>query len=312
MNHMEPTTPAPVSSPNPASVIDTQLPKIESPFVTLKFAWNLFLKNWQKLVPVAIAPSVIMYIGTLLFSLGNNVFFSILGILSVVIGLVLSVAAVAAVIKAVERLNSDQTAQIVFKEYYKIGFAYFWSIILVGIISALVTLGGFMLLVIPGLIVSMYIAFYNYALVIDGKKGFSALVESYQLVRGRWLAVFGRALFIALVSIVISLIAGMIVGLFGGKDAPSAVSGFVNILSTAIASPLTVIFIYRIYTALKSVRQPEVDAKKFKQILIGFVSVGIIALVFAIIVTPVLMVKGVQELRMNVEAARMNAGARNF
>lgn len=169
-----------------------------------------------------------------------------------------------------------------------------------------------MLLVIPGLIVSMYIAFYNYALVIDGKKGFSALVESYQLVRGRWLAVFGRALFIALVSIVISLIAGMIVGLFGGKDAPSAVSGFVNILSTAIASPLTVIFIYRIYTALKSVRQPEVDAKKFKQILIGFVSVGIIALVFAIIVTPVLMVKGVQELRMNVEAARMNAEARNF
>ncbi|MBP6858805.1 MAG: hypothetical protein KBC33_03180 [Candidatus Pacebacteria bacterium] len=304
---MEPTIPTPAPSNDQA--VSAQLVKIESPFVTLKFAWDMFLSNWQKLVPVAIVPSAIMYVGTLSFTLGGNIFFAILGILCVVAGIILSVVALVAVIKAVERLNTDQTAQIALKEYYKMAFTYFWSVILVGIISALVGIGGFMLLIVPGIIVSVYVIFYNYALVIDGKRGFGALLESYQLVRGRWRAVLGRAVLIGLVSMAISLIASLIVGLFGGEEAPAAVSGLMNILTTAVISPLTVLFTYRVYGALKAVRQPEVDAKKFKNVLIGFICVGALTIISAVVITPVLMMKGadINSIRMNVEAARKNA-----
>ncbi|MEN9913110.1 MAG: hypothetical protein RLY66_518 [Candidatus Parcubacteria bacterium] len=304
---MEPTTPVPVSSTDQTA--PALLPKLESPFVTLKSTGDMFVKNWKKLIPVAIVPSVTTYVGMVLFSLGNNIFFTILGILCVIAGIVFSVVAIPAVIKAVERLNSDQTAQISPKEYYRLGFKYFWSIILVGIISALAGIGGFMLLIVPGIIVSVYVIFYNYILVIDGKKGFSALIESYQLVRGRWLAIFGRALLIGLVGLVVSLIASLIVGLFGGKDAPTVISGLVDILSRAIISPLTVIFTYKVYTALKTIRQPEVDSKKFKNILVGFLVIGALAILSVAIITPVLMMKNIKGIKMNADAARVSAEA---
>ena len=306
---MEPTTQAPAPSNNQA--LPVSLPKIERPFITLKSTWDMFVQNWKKLVPVAIIPSVATYLGTVFFSFGN-IFFSILGIISVIAGVVLSIAAIAAMVKAVERLSIDPTAQISIKEYYKIGFNYFWSIIVVGIISGLVSIGGFVLLIIPGIIVSVFVAFYNYALIIDGKKGLSAFIESYQLVRGRWLAIFGRAMLVGLVGLLVTLIAGIIVSLFGGKEAPVAISGLVDILSRAIISPISVIFIYKVYSALKAVRQQDIDTKKFKGVLIGFSCVGALAIVSAVAITPVVMTKNIENIRANVEAARNDAEAKSL
>lgn len=59
-------------------------------------------------------------------------------------------------------------------------------VVLVALIQLLITLGGFILLIIPGLIFSIWYSFAQIAAVLDGKKGMDALRFSKKLVTGRF------------------------------------------------------------------------------------------------------------------------------
>ncbi len=68
----------------------------------------------------------------------------------------------------------------------------FLPFIFVSILSGLAIAGGFILLIIPGIIFSVWFAFATYALTIDGKHGVEALRMSKNLVKGRWWEVLAR------------------------------------------------------------------------------------------------------------------------
>src|SRR4029450_9891090 len=74
---------------------------------------------------------------------------------------------------------------------YRYGFARFWSIVLVGVLSALAIVVGFLLLIVPGFIVFTFLFCGIPALVIEGARGRQALSRSWNLVRGRGWPVFG-------------------------------------------------------------------------------------------------------------------------
>jgi len=63
-------------------------------------------------------------------------------------------------------------------ESYRYGLARFWSIVLVGVLSALAIVGGFILLVIPGFIVLAHLTCAIPALVIEDRRGREALRRS--------------------------------------------------------------------------------------------------------------------------------------
>jgi hypothetical protein len=63
-------------------------------------------------------------------------------------------------------------------ESYRYGFARFWSIVLVGVLSALAIAVGFLLLIVPGFIVLTYLYCGIPALVIEDKRGREALRRS--------------------------------------------------------------------------------------------------------------------------------------
>jgi hypothetical protein len=67
-------------------------------------------------------------------------------------------------------------------------------------------MGGFLLLVIPGIYLGVLLTFSKLALAIDGLKGIRALAYSRALVQGRWWPVFGRMLGMALISVILSVI----------------------------------------------------------------------------------------------------------
>ncbi|MCI0634894.1 MAG: hypothetical protein L0206_13390 [Actinobacteria bacterium] len=114
-------------------------------------------------------------------------------------------------------------------ESYRYGFARFWSIVLVAVLSALAIAGGFLLLIIPGFIVLTYLTGAIPALVIEDKRGREALRRSWNLVRGRGWPVFGTI-----------LVAGLITGIASSVlTAPFGDNWAARSIASAIASVIT-------------------------------------------------------------------------
>ena len=259
--------------------------------------------HWKVLVPILILPSVANYIGTL-FTQTHQIVLTIVGVLISIVAAIFSVAMLPSLVNAVHRLSTESGAAISLKEQYKFGFKYFWSIILVGIIFGFAQIGSFVLFVIPMIVLWVYSCLYLFALVVDDKRGFSALTESYSLVRGRWWPVFGRLLFLVLVVLIIWFIfigIGFLIGAASGvqlssfirsagQAAPQFSFGFfivstiLNLIGTSIIAPIGLGYTYRMYTSLKSVRNPNIQTGAFKKWIIAFICVGAVAIVLAIII----------------------------
>jgi hypothetical protein len=114
-------------------------------------------------------------------------------------------------------------------ESYRFGLARFWSIVLVGLLAGLAIGVGFLLLVVPGFIVLTRLTCAMPALVIEDKRGTSALSRSWNLVAGFGWKVFGTI-----------IVAAIITGLVGSVlTTPFANNEVLRAIFQAIASVLT-------------------------------------------------------------------------
>ncbi|MFT7645171.1 MAG: hypothetical protein ACI9BF_000845 [Candidatus Paceibacteria bacterium] len=87
------------------------------------------------------------------------------------------------------------------------------GLIWINILTALVTMGGFLLFIIPGIILSFYLYFAQYVFVKEGVRGIPALLRSRDLVKGNVLALAGRVIVLGLILFVIFIVSGVISGL---------------------------------------------------------------------------------------------------
>ncbi|MDD5165458.1 MAG: hypothetical protein PHG25_02890 [Candidatus Pacebacteria bacterium] len=288
------------------------------PVELLKSSWVFFKTHWQILVSIVIVPNVLNYVASLLLQTGK-IAAVFLGVFVSIIAIILSFAMAAALVRSVQMLSGEPTKIISVKDQYKIGFKYFWPLILVGIISSLAAMGAFMLLIVPGIIMSVYGGLYAYALIIDGKKGFSALTESYSLVYNRWLAVFGRLLVITAVAVIVQiLLSGIyfLVALMFGVNIYSLAAahqqipvlitliGFVfNLAVQVIVGPMAVIYTYYLYESLKVTRSQDVSVTAFKRWIVAFMIIGPIFFLLFVVSTVALV--GLQATRQASDSQRM-------
>lgn len=85
------------------------------------------------------------------------------------------------------------------------------------ILQTVIFLGGLVLLIIPGLIFSVWYGFASSAAALDERRGMQALAESKQLVQGRFFAVLWRLFWGPfLIGLIYSVIIGLIVALVAG------------------------------------------------------------------------------------------------
>ena len=89
-------------------------------------------------------------------------------------------------------------------EAYKFGYARMLSILLVSILVGLAVTAGFILLVIPGFYVMTRLFVSVPAVVVEGKRGRSALRRSWSLVEGSGWRVFGIFLLVGLITGLVS------------------------------------------------------------------------------------------------------------
>ncbi len=286
----------------------TGMPRIEGPVDLLKGAWKLVSAHWQVLAAIAVIPSVVNLAG-ILVSGSSSAFGSVTGTILAIIGSILSIAMMPAAVDAVHRLSTGSGQGMTVWGQYRVGFGWFWSVVLIMIIGIFVSIGSLVLFVIPVIIIAVYTALYSYVLVIEGKKGFAAFTESYALVHGRWWAVLGRILFLGVIMVIIQIILGLILGIAGISQSSGTTENLVTGLASVVVSagivPLAVVYIYRMYRSLASLRGAiEVPVKAFKKWLAALMAIGVVVSVLAAIIIPTAILGLIKQARMDLESAR--------
>lgn len=115
-----------------------------------------------------------------------------------------------------------------------------------GIIAGVLIFIGFLLLIIPGIYLSVMYCLVLPIVVVEGLRGSAALRQSQSYVKDYWLDVFVRLAVLALAFWLVS----WILGLFG--KTPGQVLIFIFELA---AIPFGTLYIYRLYSNLKAVKQ---------------------------------------------------------
>jgi hypothetical protein len=160
----------------------------------------------------------------------------------------------------VQRPRIINEAIEIYRESLGLVRAFFWILLL-----QILAIGvGFILLVIPGFLLIAWLYFAQYALVFRGKRGMSALIRSYELIRGRFLRVATRiVVFLAVWSgynswvggtfFGVSLLLGPI-GVFTGTL--STIVFLLDLLATGVGFATTAFFIVagvRLYQDLEQI-----------------------------------------------------------
>ncbi len=186
---------------------------------------------------------------------------------------------------------------------YRKGLPLFWPFIWVSFLVGLTALGGFVLLIIPGIIIGIFLGQSIYVLFTEDRRGISALVKSWHYVKGRAGSVFWRSLFLGIIVLLISLGISFLVGgsallsqiknISHPTAIQPAVSKLSQIINTAINQiiliPLGIIYGYLLFSALRATKTEPLDEDrehKLKKKIIIFMIIGIIGF----ILIPVLLV----------------------
>jgi hypothetical protein len=145
------------------------------------------------------------------------------------------------------------------------------------ILSALITVGGFALFIIPGIIFSIWLSQSMYIMIAEEKRGLTALVTSWERVSGHWWSVLWRMIVVGFVTILVSLFVSLVVTSFGHSFLPSFVLSFFQFF---VLTPIVGIYSYLLYADLRRLKsEVDVTAPAFttkRHWLIGLAIVGLV------------------------------------
>jgi hypothetical protein len=172
-------------------------------------------------------------------------------------------------------LRRDRSSAGEAKLSVEIGRTHFLPFLIVLILQSLAIFGGLVVFFLPGIWLSVLLAYSVLCLVEDGAHGLAALQASAALVKGRWWATFGRnivtGVVVALLGSLTTFIVLLIIGAFIGMDqvfvfaqyvgdatqsnpVADGISSVLNGIVQALFVPLGVIYQVKIFHSLKKTR----------------------------------------------------------
>jgi hypothetical protein len=249
--------------------ISKQAVGLTGPFDLLKEAWDLYKARIGTFLGVVLLPMLVLFLLVVLFVIG---------------GIVIQMWGQVALVVAVR----DSSEAIGIKESFRRGrskiLSYWWLMCL----SGLIVMGGYMLFVIPGVVFSIWFSFALYVLVSEDVRGMNALLKSREYVKGRWWAVFGRLLFIGLVSFTVYVVPSI---LFEFLDL-SWVGSIYSWLVSLVLTPIVVAYSFLLYENIKSVKG-DFEFTPTTKSKVAFIVVGILgflvipAILFAVVLVAI-------------------------
>jgi hypothetical protein len=151
-------------------------------------------------------------------------------LVTAIISVIISAALQAAILRAAAQATIGDPVDP--EESYRFGFKRLGSVFLVSLLVGLAVAGGFILLIIPGVIFLVMFSVSVPVLIVENRRGREAMKRSWHLAKGHFWHAFG-------VIVVAGLIAGVISGIIAGIGGSS---WFGRWIFTAIAQILTAPF----------------------------------------------------------------------
>ncbi len=132
------------------------------------------------------------------------------------------------------------------EESYRFGFKRLGSVILVSVLVGLAVAGGFLLLVIPGLIFLVFLSVSVPVLIVENRRGTEAMGRSWNLVKGHFWHAVG-------VIIVAGLITGVISGIIGSIGGNAWVIRWIfTAIGTVLTAPFSALVSVLLYLDLRA------------------------------------------------------------
>jgi hypothetical protein len=205
----------------------------------LRDTWNDYKAKWYLYVGIMAIP-VALFVGSLIIP--NDILGGFLAIAYYIV-MILAFIALGLAVKD----DGNQKLSV----YYSQSPKYFWGAVWIWILMSLVEMGSFILFILPVFYFGIALIFAYFVMIVEDKRGFSALETSYRYVRGRWWDIFIPYLLVSFFIGIMSTLIVFTIILISTMLMPEY-AGFVSTLVTAFLQPLTVIFLYRMYLAVKA------------------------------------------------------------
>lgn len=126
--------------------------------------------------------------------------------LAVIVSALLQAAIMKAAAQAIVGDPVDVTAS------YQWGMRKIGPVIWISLLIGLIVAGGFLLLIIPGIIFMVFLSVAIPALVVENQRGTGAISRSWNLVKGSWWFVLGFVVVTGIITSVVSSVIGAIGG----------------------------------------------------------------------------------------------------
>jgi hypothetical protein len=152
----------------------------------------------------------------------------IASLLAALAGLLMYLVLTGAITRAVAAEVAGEDPGV--EQSYRFGFHRLGSVLLVSVLIGLATIGGLILLVIPGIYIGVRLALGIEALVVEGRRGTQAMRRSWELVGGHWWHAFGTLVVAGLLTGVVNAV---ITAPFGGTG------WLVQAVAAAVATVVT-------------------------------------------------------------------------
>ena len=218
---------------------------MRNPIQLFKDAFSIFSQNIVLFLGILLVPVVFSFV-TGLFAptaaeqsvgIGFSPAYMVMALLSGIVNVFMSIAIILAI----------QNNALTVMESYKQSMPFFLRYIGLSIVMSVLLFLGFLILIIPGIILSVWFAFSTFVLVVERAGIIDSIKKSREYVRGHWWAVFGRILLLGLAMLVISMIiSGLSVAMPFGILATALVAAF-----TMLLAPFAVAYMYLMYQDLK-------------------------------------------------------------
>jgi hypothetical protein len=243
--------------------------------------WKLYKECWQALVEIVLLPTLVVVLGYVFVGLGLP--FSILGGLVIFVGYLIFVFSVLPVIFSIHNATGVDAS-------YKATIGLFWPFVWLTILEVLAVMGGFVMLIIPGIWLSFALSLMAYVFVIEHRRGIDALRQSKDYIKGYWWAVAGRVILLGILFMVVTLVVEVPIAFLAGK----LVARLASVVLALFFFPFSAIYHYVIFGNLRELK-PELAGAQTKEGT-GFIKasaiVGIVAPVLIVLALVVLIGAG--------------------
>jgi MFS family permease len=257
----------------------TQKEAFKGPIVLLKEAWNIYKQNFVTYIFLMILSIVASIAGVIVLALAGVAGYAISQswviaiLLASVIGLpVLIYLQTLLHLSLVKALMADYDgAKTTVSQALSGTRSLVIPFFVTQLLATAIIFGGYALLIIPGILISIWFSLFTFVFLDQGKKGMMALLTSREYVRGYFPIVFLYPIVLGLIVYGLVLIPTTILENIGMED----LSGVISLIANFVSAPITLLYSIGIYRELKNIKG-EVTVENFASRRTKYIALGVL------------------------------------